>query len=791
MFRHHLLLIYRNFRKYKGSFFINLIGLSAGLSCALLIYLWVNDEIQTDRFHAANERLYQVMENETTDQGTTTHDGTSAPLAEALLKEMPEVEQAVSASPTYWLAGSRFQTKGGTPIKASGKFAGRDFFQIFSYPLLSGSAGRVLMARNSIVISENMALKLFHTTDVIGKELSWNNTDMPNENHVIVTGVFKNIPSRSSDQFDFITSLDFLFSTAPNYLKWGNIGPNTFVILKKDTDPRQFNAKILNFMRTKGQEHRQLFIRPFADGYLYGNYENGQQAGGRIEYVKLFSLIAVFILAIACINFMNLSTAKASRRLKEVGIKKVMGAHRTSLIIQYMAESLLLSFISLFIALLCVEVLLPYFNTITGKQLVLQFNPGLVLTAFSIAAFTGLLSGSYPALYLSGFHPSLALKGKLHTSAGELWLRRGLVVFQFSLSIILIVSVLVIYKQIEFVQSKNMGFKKDNVIYFETEGKLKETVDPFLAELRRIPGVVNASSIDRNFLGDLSSTSGDFNWEGKDPKQLIKFQKGSINTGLIETLGMEMAAGRSFSGKFGADSSKILINQAGIKAMGLKDPVGKIFSLWGKDYQIAGIVKDFNFESLHYAVKPMFFRYGEKGTNRIMIRIVAGKEKETLTSIRKFYQAYNPGYALDYKFLDQDFQAQYTAENRVASLSRYFAGLAVIISCLGLFGLAAFTAERRLKEIGIRKVLGASRFNLVYILSRDFTRPVIISILLALPLSYILARYWLNSFAYRMDLQIWYFAAAGLLALFIAWLTVGTQAVKAAAADPVKCLREE
>lgn len=744
-----------------------------------------------DRFHEKGAQLYQVMENNKTAAAINTTDGTSAPLAEALKKEFPEVEDAVMASPTYWLGESKISIKGNNNIKASGKFASPDFFKIFSYPIISGNVNSMLSGLNNIVISEGLAIKLFKTTNVLGKEITWRNGDMEEESFALISGVFKDLPPASSDQFDFLVSQDLFLKTAPNYLKWGNVGPNTFIVLKKGTDVNSFNNKIKDFMLSKGQQHRTLFIRPFADGYLYNSYENGKLTGGRIEYVKLFTLIAVFILVIACINFMNLSTAKASRRMKEVGIKKVMGARRESLMMQFMAESMTLTFLSLFIALVAVEMLLPGFNNIIGKNLTLNFNWIFILSLVGITVFTGLISGSYPAIYLSGFNPSDALKGKLSQTAATLFTRKGLVVFQFTLSIVLIVAVFVIYKQIDYVQSKNLGFKKDNVLYFETDGRLKTRVDQALSIIREIPGVINASSIDRGFLGDLSFTFGDFSWEGRDPQEVIKFQRAQINAGLLETLGIEMAAGRSFSTKFGSDTSKMIINEAGIRAMRLAQPIGKIFNLWGKDYQIIGVVKDFHFESLHKVVQPMFFKFNPEQTNRIMVKISAGKEKSTIAALQRFYGNYNPGYTFDYKFLDQDFQAQYVSENRVGLLSRYFAVLAILISCLGLFGLAAFTAERKLKEIGIRKVLGASELNIIYTLSKDFTIPVIVAIVIALPISYVLTKYWLNSFAYRIELQLWYFVAAGLLALFISWLTVSLQAIKAAHADPVKCLKQE
>ena len=450
MFQHHLLLIYRNFKRYKSSFFINLIGLSAGLTCALLIYLWVNDEVQMDRFHANGSRLYQVMEKEKIVNGINISDFTVGVLAQTLKDEMPEVEHAVTASPDYWLAASKISVNTTNGIKAIGKFAGKDFFKVFSYPLIEGSPDKVLGDKGKVVISDELAKKLFHTTNVTGKEIVWTNPELQNETHALISGVFKNTAANSSSHFDFLVSLDVLLTPGSQFTQWGNRGPNTFVVLKKGADPVQFSKKLGKVLLSKGIDinYRQLFMRPYADGYLYGKYENGIQTGGRIDYVKLFSLIAIFILLIACINFMNLSTAKASRRMKEVGVKKVLGAGRDSLIIQYLGESLLLAFLSLFVALLFVELILPQFNQITGKELSLHFNLRLTLILLGITLFTGLISGSYPALYLSGFNPATALKGKLSQTAGALWTRRGLVIFQFTLSVVLIVSVLVIYKQI-------------------------------------------------------------------------------------------------------------------------------------------------------------------------------------------------------------------------------------------------------------------------------------------------------------------------------------------------------
>ncbi len=792
MFHHNLLLIYRNFKRFKSTFLINLIGLSTGLACTLLIYLWVNDELNVDKFHEKDSQLFQVMENAGQADGISTGTNTPDLLAETMLKEMPEVEYAIAIMPGT-LLGKFSLTAGETNIKASGQYVSKDYFNAFSYPLTQGDKNQVLADKYSIVISKSLAIKLFKTSgNVIGKTLDCQILGF--KESVIISGIFDGSSSNSSEQFDFVLSFELWKDLSQKFVRpinWDNHAPSTYVVLRPDANPDVFNKKIASFIKDKFKDSNvTLFAVPYSDQYLHGKYENGVQSGGRIKYLQLFSIIALFILGIACINFMNLSTAKASRRIKEVGIKKAVGASRKALIYQYLGESMMMAFLSLALAIVFVEVFLPQFNLITGKQLTLRLESNLALSILGITFFTGLLSGSYPALYLSGFNPALVLKGKLNTSIGELFARKGLVIFQFMLSVVLIVSVLVVYKQIEFVQTQNLGYDKDHIIYFDIEGKVAEGQDAFFAEVKNIQGIVNVSSIGSALMGHTSSTSG-LNWEGKNPNDIIEFENVSVNYDMIETLGIIMNAGRSFSRDFSTDDNAMILNQAAIDVMGIKSPVGKIINLWGGNIEIIGIAKNFHFESLHESVRPLFFLLNSKQTLKIMAKIEAGREKETIERLEKFYAKFNPGYLLDYKFLDQDYQAQYVSEKRVGILARYFAGLAIIISCLGLFGLAAFTAERRLKEIGIRKILGSSQFGIVYLLSSEFTRIVFSSIVIALPLSYFIAKYWLDSFAFRIELEWWYFISAGLMALIIALLTVGMQAVKAARINPVNNLRTE
>ncbi len=792
MFQHILLLAYRNFLRFKSTFLINLVGLSTGLAGTLFIYLWVNDELHVDKFHAKDERLFQVMERRQNADDIIISEMTSGPVAETLAEEMPEVEAAASVMHYSWFPQSTLSIGEDDrhTLKVTGQFASQDFFRVFSYGLMHGQAREVLRDKNVIVLSEELAQKLFRTTqNVVGKTLVWKMG--PFKKSLLVSGVFKNIPANSSEQFDFLLSFEAWKDINPGVLEWGNNGTHTYAVLKAGTNPKQFNRKIANLLASKvGGTNRQVFVKPYSQKYLYGHYENGVQTGGRIVYVKLFSVIALFILLIACINFMNLSTAKASSRTKEIGVKKVLGATRSTLVLQYLSESLLMAFLSLGVALLLVVLLLPAFNQITGKQLALTPSLPFVLAIFTVTLCTGLLAGSYPALYLSGFNPVAVLKGKLQTVLGEVLIRKGLVVFQFSLSVILMVAVLVVYQQIGYIQTKQLGYDKDNIIYFDREGKLYENQEAFLAAIKNIPGVVNASSISRSIVGSHNKTGG-LDWEEKNPNESTDFEIVQVNYDLIQTLGIKLVTGRAFSKDFATDNTKIIFNEAAIAAMGLKDPIGKNVNLWGTDMEIIGVAKDFHFESLHENVKPLFFKLEPPQTHTIMVKIGSGQTKEAISELRRLYEDFNPGFAFDYKFLDQDFQALYVAEQRVAVLSRYFAGFAILISCLGLFGLAAFTAERRRKEIGVRKVLGASRMSIVYLLSSDFTKLVVVSIVISLPLSYLVVKNWLQNFEYRIDLQWWYFVGAGLAALVIAWLTVGTQAIKAASVNPAHSLKDE
>ncbi len=656
--------------------------------------------------------------------------------------------------------------------------------------MCEGNNNQVLDDKSLIVLSEELTLKIFNTTEnIIGKSIKWELQNFNDE--VIVTGIIKKVPKNSSHQFDFICTSESFYSNVPIKRHWGNYGAHTYIILKLDTDPEQFQKKIKDFIITKNSNSTAtLYLQPYSERYLYNEFENGVQAGGRIEYIYLFSYIGLIILIIACINFMNLFTARVTKRLKEVGIKKAIGVSRKYLIFQYLGESMVITFLSLIIAIVLVLLILPQFNDITGKYLSLNFDTDFILSLLAITFITGIISGSYPAFYISGFSPASILRGKLKTSVGEIWIRKGLVIFQFAISVILIVSVLVVSKQINYVLKKNLGYDKDQIIHFPIQGTIGKNLETFQTEIKKIPGVTNASFSGSKLISTGSFTTG-IKWEGKNPKDQIKFEQVSVYYDMIETLGIGMVEGRSFSRDFQPKYQGIIFNEAAIKIMGLTDPIGKVIIKWGEKAEIVGVTTDFHLESLHEIVKPVFFDLWPERVLYCMAKIEKGLEQSTIAAIGEFYAEFNPGFDFEYNFLDKDYQRQYEDEQRIASLSKYFAGIAIIISCLGIFGLIAFTAQRKQKEIGIRKVLGSSEFRIVYLLSKDFGKMILAANLIALPLSYLVMKNWLDSFAYKIELSWWTFALAGVLALGIALLTISWHAIKAATSNPVDSLRNE
>lgn len=789
MLKHNLLISFRSFQRSKSTFFINLVGLASGLVCTLLIYLWVMDELAVDGFHQDSDRLYQVMHNDVNNGEIRTMPYMPGRLAEALRADFPEVETATMVVLPGFLSSGGYISFGDKYLSVKEQFVDDQFFNVLTFPLVQGNPATATDDKTDIVISESMALKLFNTTDnVVGKTLRWDEKGTGGD--LIISGIFEDVPASSTYQFDVLLNYERVVEANSYVTEWFNSNPHTLVKLRAGASLDAFNTKIRDIIKTHVENSEStLFTQKFADRYLYGSYENGQIAGGRIAYVRLFSLVAAVILIIACINFMNLSTARATNRLKEIGVKKVLGARRKTLIAQYFTESFILTISATLLAVLLTSLLLPIFSELTGKTLSLPFDLTFIAGVLVLISITGFTAGSYPALYLSRMRASESLKGKLAQGLSAIWARKGLVVFQFSTSVVLIVTVLIVSQQISFIQSKNLGYERDNVLYFNNTGIKKENYASFISQLESIPGVISTSTADHNMKDDESRTSG-LDWPGKSPDTKFDFNILSMGTGFVETIGMEIVAGRSFERERANERDKIIFNETAIHMMGLEDPVGQTIELWGNKKEIIGVVKDFHLATLHKAIEPCFIQIYPM-RSRTMVKIQAGTELETLNRIEEVHKEATAGMPLEFQFMDTDYEQMYQSEKRVAFLSQSFAVVAVIISCLGLLGLAAFTAERRSKEVGVRKVLGAEVWRLVLLLSGDFTKMVLVALVIGLPISYFIAQSWLQGFAFGISLDIWYFALAGALILAIAWLTVGLQTFKAARANPVDSLRSE
>ncbi len=790
MLKHNLLISIRSFRKFKSTFLINLLGLASGLASALLIFLWVTDELNTDKFHEkdSNRHVQVIYSYPTSGTYHTNIDGSGPnPLYAALAKHLPEVEYAV---PVTAHIGKSVFASSDKNMRASYRYIGDGYFNLFPSEFIRGDKHQAFNDKSHVIISEQVATNLFGSADrAMGSTIELK--DEYEGGSFQVNGVFK--PNAlASEKVDILLSYE-VFAT-PEMMKWYNGGTQANLVLKEGTDLAQFNDKLRDFLKKVWKNSNFiLYAQPYSEKYLYNKYENGLPVEGRIVYVKLFSIIALFVLVIACINYMNFSTAKASRRIKEIGVKKAIGAGRRSLIFQYFSESIFMAFLSLIMALVIVVFLLPHFNEITGKQLTLNFAPNAIGSIIAITAFTGLISGIYPALHLSGFAPVLALKGKLKAYAGGLWLRKGLVIVQFTISVTMIISVIVIYNQVNFIQTTNLGYEKDHIITFPKEGRLIKESQAFFDEIRSIPGVLIASQMNGELPGRLAYTHG-YTWEGmSEADKKLRFYQIRGGYDLIKLLGIELSTGRDFSTDFSTDKDAYIMNETAIRMMGLEAPLGQNFGNLNPNINtkhIIGVVKDFHFQSLQEEVKPFIFSLREDA-EKFIVKMQAGTERETIGRIEQAYKEFNAGYPFEYKFLDDNYQAIYASEARITALSKYFAAVAIIISCLGLLALTSFSTQQRFKEIAIRKVLGSSHLDIMRLLSSDFTLLVSLGIVAALPIAYYLMRNWLDAFAYRIDLSPAYFAIGGLMVLLLAVLTITTQTAPSARINITESLRTD
>jgi len=788
MIRNYFKTAWRNLMRNKVFSVINILGLGLGIACTLFIYLWVRDERRYDNFHTNASRLYRVMLNDENKDGSisNTMDATPGLLPEALKKQIPEITHSVMV---VWDNDMLF-TVGQKIGKEKGRYAGADFFMMFSFPLLQGNAKTVLASPDNIVISQKLAKKYFPKINPVGKTIR-----IDDKRDYIISGIVANVPENSSIKFDFILPIQHCFEDNQWMVAgWGHYGPPTFIMLHADASADRVNVKIKHFLtlQDKTVDDKTLSLQPYGDMYLYSTFTKGVADGGRIEYVRLFSIIAVFILLIACVNFVNLATARSVKRAKEVGVRKVVGAAKGLLFRQFLAEAMFTTFLAVIIAVAFVYLLLPSLNSLTGKQLVLHLNsPFLIISLLCLTCITGFIAGSYPALFLSNLNPIHILKGSLKFKNSDAVFRKGLVVFQFSLSIILIACTAIIYKQMNYVQTKNLGLDRNNIIYVPLEGDLGKNYNGFKNDIiasGNIESISQCSSLPTN----VGWWSDNINWNGKPPGDKTGMKELDVSYGFIKTMKIELAEGRDFSPSFGTDTASFMINETAAKLMKMPHPVGQMFSHQQTRGKIIGLIKDFHSSSLHDPIAPMFFSLQPTMEQGIaVIRSQAGSTKQVLSTLETAWKKFNPKYPFDYIFADDHFKQQYQSEMLVGALANLFASLAIFISCMGLFGLSMFMAEQRTREIGIRKVVGAPVTSIVALLSGDFLLLVFIAFVIATPIAWLAMNKWLQGFAYKTEVSWWLFPLAGFMALFIALATVSFQAVKAAIANPVTSLRSE
>ena len=808
MLRNYFKTALRNLWKNKGFSALNIVGLAIGLATCLLIVIYVIDELSYDRYNEKADRIMRV-DAEIKFGGNHFILAVSPPLAgPSMMQDYPEVEQQ-----------TRFRGQGGLLVKKGSLniredrviYADSTLFDVFTLPMISGDPRTALTTPRSMVITEKMARKYFNGTDIVGRSLI-----VDDSINYKITGVIRDLPSQSHFDFDFFLAMSQLSSSRATD-EWLSNNYNTYVVMKPGTDPKKLEVKLKGMITKyiaplirsavnqsmedfeKGGNFVGFSLTPLTSIHLHSNKTAELSANGSIQYVYIFSAIAAFILLIACVNFMNLSTARSSNRAKEVGVRKVLGSLRGHLITQFIMESMLISLISMVLAVGIALLLLPVFNSMAAKDMSIGFftRPWLIPGMLLLVIVVGLMAGSYPAFFLSGFRPIAVLKGNMSSGFKTGWLRNTLVVFQFGISIFLMVGTVVIYNQLNYIRTKKLGFNRDHVLILQNVYPLGKGAKAFKEDLLKLPGVQGATMTGFLPTGDYRNDNAFFLSPDLDTKKAISMQNWEVDDQYIPVLGMEMAKGRNFSIEFPSDSNGVVLNEAAARMIPGPDPIGvKLYEL--KDVQtkkteiwhVVGVVKNFNFNSLREVVTPMglFLR---QNRGNLALRVNSGNIPHLINKIETKWRTMAPGQPFAYSFMDDDFNAIYKSEQRMGSISLSFSLLAICIACLGLFGLAAYAAEQRTREIGIRKVLGATVSNIMTLLSRDFLRLVMVAALISFPFAWWAMHRWLQDFAYRIDISWKVFALAGLLSALIALFTVSFQALKAALTNPVKNLRSE
>lgn len=791
MLRNYFKTTFRNIRKNKTYSFLNIFGLATGIACAALIFLWVEDETGFDHNFGKKDYLYRVMENSKNDGKINTSGSTPGPLAQAIKTEIPGIKNTGRLS---W-SMDELVVLNEKSIKENGMYADASVFSMLTIPFIYGNAGTAFRQLQSVVISATLAKKIFGEQNPVGKTIKMNaNQSYSVDGLYTVTGVFSDFPKNSSFRFQWVSPYE-VWENKNTWLKpWNNNLTETLVELDQAVNPASVNKKLNNYLNTKiSGNTTQCFLFSMNDWNLRNHFENGKQEGGNIKYVHLFSLIAAIILLIACINFMNLATARSEQRAKEVGVLKVMGAGKSGLMGKFISESLIMSFMAVLLAVAMVYLLLPFYNTLVKKELSLDiFKPVHLACLIAAGIIAGLTAGSYPAFYLSSFNPVKVLKGiRIKSSAGVVFIRKGLVITQFAVSIILIISTVIIYQQVQHIKTRNLGYNKNNLVYIDLQGNIKENFNAVKDKLLATGYVENAALSLHSAL-QVHSYGNSFSWQGKEPDNKILIHSNIVSPEYLSTMHMQLESGRDFYSSPGTDSNSVIINESMAKLMGKEGKTGSLVHDGNSNLQVIGVIKNFVYNDMYGPVTPLIMFCNSSPATLLTIRYKANTDlTRALAKTEAVMKADNNGYPFEYKFLDEDFNKFFETETLISKLAGVFAVLAIFISCLGLFGLAAYTAERRTKEIGIRKVLGASVQGLAGLLSKEFLQLVALSCIIAFPVAWWVMHSWLQDYEYRTAIQWWVFAAAGTTALAIALATVSFQAIKAAIANPVKSLRTE
>ncbi len=794
MFKNHFKSAFRNLRRNKGFAFVNISGLAAGMAAAMLILLWVQNELNTDRFYQKENRIYVMYNRDKDGEGNKfAWPNTPKILATTLKNDYPEIEDAVRFNNVTFLL-----TQGEKHLNVQGAFADSGFLNVFDLPLKEGNIQHALSGSYNIVLTEKLAKKFFGNESAMGKTVR-----IDSVNNCTVTAVLKDLPNNTQFNFEYLLPWSYMAKLGWSDSSWGNNSVFTYALLKPGASQTAFDAKVKNITINHSKDASspsttEVFTQPLSRAYLYSKSENGLLVDGPIETVRLFIIIAAFILLIACINFMNLSTARSEKRAKEVGIRKVMGAQREKLILQFIGESIMFSFAAFVIALFIVEISLSGFNTLVNKQLFINYaNPSFWLFALVFILFSGILAGSYPAFFLSAFKPVKVLKGTFKKAEASVNPRKVLVVAQFAFATVLIISTLIVQKQIQYTLNRDAGYNRNNLIYMFGQGDVNKHYDLIKHDLLSSGAVVSATRC-ANPITRRWSDSWGFAWKGSTKQdEKTDFVALGTDADFVKTIGVKLIAGRDIDiFNYSTDSNAVMLNESAVKIMRLEHPVGTIIKLTddNEQWHVVGVIKDFILESPYQKnISPMMI-FGPGSSSGYVIHLklnAANNTAANLATIEKIFKKYNPQYPFESVFADEAYATKFADTQRTGRLASLFAALTIFISCLGLFALAAYSAENRTKEIGVRKVLGASVFNITSLISKDFLKLVIISFAVASPIAWFAMEKWLDNYTYRISIQWWIFVAAGLLSIGIALITIIFHVLKAAIANPVKSLRTE